>query len=239
MVYSDTSGLQGIIQDITFFLGVDLNNYKIEDRTRNVNGRFGMVWEMIFESYGGWRWQDDNANANPYGDQDIVSGTGTGALPSGALTVRGVQLKDSSGVYHPITCITEEEYLERGGDAVWNGVTGFPSFMLVYEDTWKLLPTPNYTQTQSLRVYFDRDISSFATTDTTKVPGFASPFHRMLSIGAALDYAIARNLTNKQVSLQQLWNDYEQRLRSFYSKRYLARFPARINPGEDLMVDFS
>jgi hypothetical protein len=238
MQYSDTTTKQGLVQDISFLLGVDLNNYTIEDRTRNMNERFRMVWQMIFESYGGMKFQDDNANATPYGDVNVSSGVGTGSIPTGALTVREAQLKDSSGVYHPLVCITEQEYFKMGADASWNNQTGFPSYIMFYEDTWKLLPAPNYTLASALRIYFDADISVFTTADTTKVPGFASPFHRMLSIGAALDYALSRKMQDKVVYLQNLWNDYEKRLRDFYSKRYIARFPGRITPGEDLVDEF-
>lgn len=235
MQFSDPSLKQGIIEDITFLLGVDTNNYPVADRTRNVNERFRMVWGMIFDSYGGWKFQDDNANANPYTDINVVSGTGTGSLPTGALTIRDAQLLDSGGAYHPLRCITDREYFDMGGDAVWNSQTGFPSYLLPYEDTWKLLPAPNFTLTAALRVYFDADITTFTASDTTKVPGFASPYHRMLSIGAALDYAMARNLKDKVVYLQNLWNDYEKRLRSFYSKRYVARYPGMLNPGRGLL----
>lgn len=238
MQFSDTSTKLGIVQDITFLLGVDTNNYVIADRTRNVNERYRMVWQMIFESYGGWKWQDDNSNANPYTDVNIVSGTATGALPTGTLTIREAQLLDANSVYHRLTLITEQEYFEMGGDSQWNGITGFPQYLLPYEDTWKLIPAPNFTLSSALRIYFDADISSFAATDTTKVPGFASPFHRILSIGAALDYALARNMRDKVVYLQNLWNDYEKRIRDFYSKRYMGRFPMRIVPGEDLMETY-
>lgn len=238
MQFSDTTTSQGLIQDISFLLGVDLNNYLIADRTRNINERFRMVWMMIFESYGGWKFQDDNANATPYTDVTVVSGTGTGALPTGALTIREAQLKDSNSVYHRLTPISEQEYFDMGGDSRWNGMTGQPQYFLPYEDTWKLLPAPNYSLASALRIYFDPDITTFVYTDTTRVPGFASPFHRMLSIGAALDYALSRKLPDKVVYLQNLWNDYEKRLRDFYSKRYLARYPHRIMAGTDLMEEF-
>jgi hypothetical protein len=240
MQFSDTSTNQGIIQDISFLLGVDLNNYLISDRTRNINERFRMVWQMIFESYGGWKWQDDNSNSNPYTDVDVDSGVATGALPTGALTIREAQIKDSNGVYHQIQCITEQEYFDMGGDSRWNQATaGQPQYLLPYEDTWRLLPAPNYTLSGALRIYFDADISTFAASDTTKVPGFASPFHRMLSIGASLDYALSRKMQDKVVYLQNLWNDYEKRLRDFYSKRYFTRYPARINPGHDLVNEYT
>lgn len=238
MQFSDTSNSLGLIQDISFLLGVDLNNYLIADRTRNVNERYRMVWMMIFEAYGGWKWQDDNANATPYTDVNVVSGTAIGSLPTGTLTIREAQLKDANIVYHRLQCITEQEYFDLGGDSVWNGITGFPIYLLPYEDTWKLIPAPNYSLSSALRIYFDADISAFVSSDTTKVPGFASPFHRMLSIGAALDYALSRKMQDKVSYLQNLWNDYEKRLRDFYSKRYVARYPGRLGSGEDLVEAF-
>lgn len=239
MVYSDTVTKQGLIQDISFLLGVDLNNYTIEDRTRNINERFRTVWSIIFDGYGGMKFQDDNLNAAPYSDVSIASGTGTGSLPTGALTVREVQLKDANGVYRKIRCITEQEYFEMGADARWNGQTGQPTFIFFYEDIWKLLPAPNYTLASALRIYFDQEISTFSTSDTTKVPGFASPFHRILSIGGALDYALSHGLADKVAYLQTLWNDYAYRLKGFYAKRYQARYPHALRSGEDIMETYT
>ena len=238
MQFSDTSTSLGLIQDITFLLsGVDTTNYATADRTRNVNERYWLVWQMIFESYGGWKFQDDNLDEDPYADQTITSGTATYAVPSGSLAISMIEIKNSGGTWEMLHPITWEEFQKIGGDAAFTS-NAVPKYYLLYEDTIKLIPTPNYTQASSIRVYYDRGISAFAATDTTKTPGFAAPFHRMLSIGAALDYAIAKGLKDKVIYLQQLWEDYERRLRGFYSKRYLDHFPHKIKPGRDLMEEF-
>lgn len=238
MQFNDTANKTGIIQDITFLLGIDTNGYPLADRTRNINERFRMVWQMIFDSYGGWKFQDDNSDATPYTDQNLTSGTGIYTLPSGALTVRFVEVLNSGGTYERLRPLTEEEFKQAGGDIMLTS-NSTPTYYLLYEDQIKLVPYPNYSQANGLRIYFDAGISTFVVTDTTKVPGFASPFHRMLSIGAALDYALARGLADKVTYLQNLWNDYETRLRQFYSKRFVDRQPKHISLGADLMDDLT
>lgn len=243
MVFSDTSGKQGLIQDVTFLLGLGLTAYTIEDRTRNMNSRFSMLWHTIFESYGGWKYIDDNTSDTstgvPYADQTINSGTSLYQLPSAALAINGIQVKSSAGVFQtPLSPLTEEQFLQMGGEAAFPS-TGTPWAYLLQGDILRLLPTPNYTLASAIRVFFDQGISTFATSDTTKVPGFASPFHRALSVGCALDYAMARGMQDKKVWLEALWNDYEKRIADFYSKRYKARYPHRIQAGVDLVQEFS
>ena len=240
MQFNSNADSQDIISDITFLLaGVDTTNYALKDRTRNVNERYRMIWHMIFEAYGGWKFQDDNLATDPYGDQTLTSGTGTYALPSGTLTVNMVEIKNSGGTYEILRPITWKEFKKIGGDAAYTS-NATPVYYLLYEDTIKLLPTPNFTVASTgLRVYFDRGISAFASTDTTTTPGFATPFHRMVSVGASLDYAISRGLTEKATQLQNLWNDYERRLKAFYSKRYFDKYPNKFKIPTDLVEEFS
>lgn len=243
MQFSDAPGKSGIIQDITFFTGVDLQAYNIYDRTRNVNERFKRVWTIIFEAYNGWKFMDDNytdaSTGLPYADQNVTSGTDLYTLPSGSLVIEMVEIKTSSGSqFQRVYPWSHEDFKRAGGDAVFgSSVTGVPLHYLLQGDILRLLPIPNFTVTDGLRVYFNKSISTFSTSDTTKTPGFSVDFHRMLSIGASLDYAIARGLTEKKRELQDLWDYYEEGLRSFYSKRFADREPKRINPGSPDLVE--
>lgn len=247
---SEANG-QDIISDITFLLGANLAaNFKINDRVRSVNEWMNTVWTWIFESYGGWQFMDDNTsgvtgnvtsgtNDGPFADQTLTSGTGLYGLPTGTLTVVGVQMKTvSGGPLTPLVPITYEEFLDRGGDGSFPS-TGVPRFYILQGDIIRLLPVPNFTLAASLRVVFDQGMSGFTPSDTTKVPGFAGVFHRILSIGASLDYAMFRGTKNQVSDLTSLRNDYERRIKSFYGKRFKARFPQRMNPGEDLVDEFS
>lgn len=242
MIFSDTTTKQGLVEDITFLLGgIDTNEYPLADRTRNINERFRLVWTMIFEAYGGWQFIDDNTSDTttgvPYADQTLTSGTGLYALPSSALTVREVSILTSASSRLQLVPLTHEEFVAMGGDQNFSS-NGVPQYYLLQGDVLRLLPTPNYTLSNAIRVYFDQGISSFTTSDTTKVPGFASPFHRMLSIGGSIDYALAKTMNDRITTLTPQWTDYEKRLKSFYAKRYLQRFPGKINPGQNLAEEF-
>lgn len=242
MQYSDTSNLTGIIEDITFLLGLDTNAFSLKDRTRCVNERYRMVWQMIFESYGGWQFMDDNVSdastGIPYADSNITSGTGLYTLPSAALTVKGVEIKNTGGNWERLTPITFEEFQAMGADSTFT-TNSSPTYYMLQGDVIRILPVPNYTQSSSLRVFFDQDISTFAYTDTTKVPGFASHLHRILSIGAALDYAMTHpGLEQKVASLGLLWAEYSRNIRSFYAQRFQDKSPGRVR-STDLLNEFS
>lgn len=242
MQYSDTVTKLGIVEDIDFLVGTNSSNYSTANKTRAVNERFGLIWAMIFEAYGGWMFIDDNVSdastGVPYGDQTLTSGTGLYVLPSAALTVRGVSTYNGSS-RATLKPLTHEEFQEMGGDAAFPS-SGTPEWYMLQGDVVRVLPVPNFTQASTgLRVAFDQSISKFAASDTTKVPGFASPFHRMLSIGGALDYALANGQQKKANNLSSLWNDYERRIKSFYSKRWVERQPNRIGAGDDLVEEFS
>lgn len=235
----------GIIDDISFLLGngINLSNYSIQDRIRNINLRASMVWSSIFESYGGWLFMDDNTSDNssglPYADQAISANQGLYQLPSTALTVIGVEIKYVNGTtWIPMRPLTHEQFLDAGGDAAFP-TSSTPWAYMAQGDILRLLPAANYTQSASLRVFFDAEMQLFLITDTSKTPGFASPFHRMLSVGAALDYAESHGMTSEITTLSNKWNDLDKRLRNFYSNRFKAMLPHRITPGEDLVDEFS
>jgi hypothetical protein len=236
MVFSDTSGGQGLIQDITFLLGTDTNGFTIKDRTRSINSRYSMVLSMIFESYGGWQFIDDNTSdastGVPYADTSLVSGTGLYTLPASAIAVNGVEILVNSQ-WKRLKALTLEQLMDMGGEGRF-ATNSTPVYYMLQGDVIRLLPIPNSSVTSGLRIYFDQDISTFAITDTTKVPGFASPFHRMLSIGASLDYAMSRGL-KVTANLQNLWSDYEFRLRKFYAKRWKDRQPAKVSLRRDTL----
>lgn len=242
--FSDVTNGQGIAQDISYLTGADFNKYPLNDRARNVNQWYSKIWETIFEAYGGWLFMDNNVSDTstgiPSADQTMTSGTSLYGLPSAALTVRDVSILTSSGgVRQQLKPLSFDEFIEMGGDAYFSS-NGVPSYYILQGDVIRLLPTPNVTKTSDgIRVNFDQDISTFAGTDTTKVPGFASPFHRMLSLGASIDYYRSPNGSNEErvKSLSAEYFDIERRLKLFYSKRYYSRFPHRVDGGVDILEE--
>lgn len=242
MQWNSQSDQQDLVSDITFHTGVDTNTYSLKARARAANEWQRIVWTWIFEAYGGWKMVDVNtsssADAAIYAEQTLTSGTGLYAIPTAAVTIDFIEVKDAAGNYHKLRPMTMEEFIARGGDAAFTS-TGTPEWYLPTGDVFRILPTPNYTVASTgIRVYFDQEFAIFLSTDTTKVPGFDPIFHRALSIGASIDWCRVR-AKDKLPGLLQAMGDYERRIKSFYSKRYKEHFPPRILPGEDLVKEFS
>ena len=229
MQFSDTSNKLGLVEDVTFLLGgVNTTDYTTKDRARNINEHQRKVWHDIFTAYAGWRYDDTNQTDLPQATEDLVSGTATYALPSAALTIQNVEVKDASGNWLRLRPVPAEIINETQAINEFLSSDGTPSFYRLLDDTIELFPESNYNSTAGLKVYFDRDMVNFANDDTTKTPGFASPYHRVLSTGAALDYATANGMTDKVNILTPLYDQYRADIRQFYSQRWLDYVPSRI-----------
>jgi len=84
----------------------------------------------------------------------------------------------------------------------------------------ELFPAPNYASTGGLKLYFDRDSVDFAYTDTTKPPGFASPYHEAIAVGSAMEWLKIKLPTSGTLSfLREEWVKFESDIMKFYSLR--------------------
>jgi hypothetical protein len=228
MVYSDTTNLVGIIQEEERLTG--LGYAAISGSTTNLKEFTSLnnivshrIWHTIFTSNGNWQYDDSNKSDLPAGATSLVSGTATYALPTDALTVKRIEVKDANGEWSVLTPITLEEI-----DAKAETLTdqGTPRFYRLIGQTIELFPTPNYASSGGLKPYFDRDCVEFATTDTTKTPGFASPYHSIIALGGAMEWLKVHTPTSAQ--LQYLREDYakmEKNLKEFYGMRFKAKKP--------------
>jgi hypothetical protein len=221
MVYSDSSGKPGIIEDIDYLIGTNSSSYTIEDKTRNINRKYDEVVSLILQSDATWKWDDTNNGAQPATSITMTGGTNAVAIPDTTyLTISRVEIKDINGNYVLLTPIQDREILQAKSE--FFKTDGMPIYYEKNGAFLNLYPAPasgSVTLTNGLLVYYQRNASYFATSDTTKVPGFAAPYHRLLSYGAALDFAIANSLNGKINILSPLIQKMEQGLVEFYSNR--------------------
>lgn len=177
---------------------------------------------MILQSDGRWKWDDTNNAAQPTTTINMTEATTAVAIPDTTyLTINRVEVLDVNGNWYKINPFNEHEVVNQS----MTEYLKTPGRPLMYEKVGgflNLYPKPtggSVTLTAGLKVYYQRDASYFTTVDTTKVPGFAAPFHRILSFGGALDYAIANGLSQKINILTPLIQKIEQDLQTFYSSR--------------------
>jgi hypothetical protein len=221
MVFSDTTNLQGLVQDFERLTGIGIGNVsgdtaQLKSFTARANHWLDRTVGIILGADNRWQWDDTNHTTLPIGTADIVSGQGTYKFDAQWLRVNRFEIANSSGTFGVLDPIDQADILQ--GYTTYRSTAGLPTEVDVIGDTITLKPTPNYNYTNGLKVFFQRRPSYFASTDTTKEPGIPAVAHRLLSYGPAFDYAIEKNLSNVSVLRDEI-ERMEQRLEEFISER--------------------
>lgn len=226
MVFSDSTTKQGIVEEIDFLANSDSNSYPITHKTRNINRWLDRVAFLIQSADQMWQWEDTNNTDLPIAVTDLVSGQTDYSIDTTFLKVLKVMIKDSSGNWVEIQPIDIFDPLYK--NLLANTTTGLPSRYDKMGNSIFLFPATNYNSTGGLKIFFQRNVAYFATTDTSKAPGFNPQFHRYLSLGAAFDLCNSKDLPqakNLWVQIQQFEND----IMEFYSNRGKDE-PPKIRP---------
>lgn len=232
MTYNDTTNLQGLVQYMEKLTSLGYGTISgdatlLKEFTTYANDVVSDIWAIIFSATGTWRWDDSNQSDLPQGVTNLVSGTYRYALPSTALTVERVEIKDANGNWIRLNPITKEKGVAALGELETQN--GTPRGYFLTGDTIEILPVPNYSSTGGLKVFFTRDAVDFVYNDTTKTPGFASPFHTAVAIGSAIIW-LQINQPNS-LTLPNLIKNYDKQttqLEEFYSERFKDNNPVVI-----------
>jgi len=234
MVYNDTTNNQGIVQDIYFGINANSTSYPIADVTRAVNLGLDKVSAIILQADNRWQFDDKNNTTLPIATTDLVNNQQDYEFDSSFLEVEKVMVADPSGNYYEVRNIDIHDqnvssYLENQ-----TANLGQPYRYDVIGNSILLDTRPNYSYTDGLKVYFKRKAEYFVSGDTTKIPGFASQFHKYLSLYAQYEYAYAKTLPKtEQIKRDML--EMEKKIAEYYAKRandYRPRFISRVRlPG--------
>lgn len=225
MVFSDDTDKYGIVQDIDFWItgrGDVASDCPIEDKTRNVNRWYDKVVSLILQADNRWEWDDANQTDLPIATTTLVdSQQDYGISGFEFLKISRVEVQDNNGNYHQLTPISIED---KRGTAMseFQKTAGMPKYYDLLGNSVFLYPKPSssdVTLSEGLKVYYQRNVDYFIKTDTTKKPGFAEIFHRILSLGGAYDYCIANALTSKIAILEKEITKLEQGILLFYTNR--------------------
>ncbi len=217
------------------------SSFPIKNKTRFANMGMREIWGWIWEAYNGWFYDDSNNTDLPEATATLTADQRQITLPIDSAHLAGVEYKDTSGTWHPVKPITLEQIKDRGySETEFMKTSGNPTYYRPLANGFILYPPANFTQAASLKVYISRDISTFAITDTTKVPGFPSEFHEAVAVFIALHY---KSLAPKKLlRLQNQWDGneaqsgreggFKTRIKSFYGSRFRQLFPPRMRTGD-------
>ena len=96
--------------------------------------------------------------------------------------------------------------------------TGVPRIYGKNANAIFLDPPSSYNATKGLKAFISREATSFATTDTSKVLGFAHLYQEYLALMPSYMYAYRNSLSNKK-DLQQEMLLKEQEIKKYYDMR--------------------
>lgn len=222
MQYSDTTNENGIIQDVERKINmgstwISSSTERLKEFTSYANEEMSRIWHKIWSVYAGWQYDDSNQTDLPQASTNLTAGTSKYSLPEEALTVKRIDVTDSNGnVTKNIPLLTEQ--MESGVDST---ETGSPMAYRLLGDTIQLYPTPESSVTNGLKVFFDRNVTDFDYTDTTKKPGFASPYHELVSLGMAIRWLKIKNPTSNSLAIFRADQvAMMEELERFYNNRF-------------------
>jgi hypothetical protein len=179
-LYSDARALCGLDETS------DTTTYTLKAFTRNANFGLDRVNALVLKA-NGWNIPFDDSNQT--GElldttNNLVSGTAKTSLGATWLKIAKVRIKNASGTF-----VTLPEVPRKAlADSQLTATSGTPQSYYLLGNYLYFDKAPNYSSTSGLEVQFQRGSSYFAYTDTTKTPGFAIDFHRLISLYGALDY---------------------------------------------------
>ena len=230
MNFNDTTTESGICQDIDFLVDTNTTNYPIADKTRNVNGWYHTVMGWIWKYCGDWDIDDSNHTDLPIATTTLKEDQDDYALPSGYMKIDRVEVKDASGLWTKLIPFDKSQVKIATDE--FQKTSGLPIYYDLFANSLRLYPASDTERAAALKLYFGRDIDEFVVADTTQTPGFNVNFHRILSHGAALDYALANEIKGKIVSLRNRIGEMRVEIKDYYKDRNadLAKKNVRVMP---------
>lgn len=202
MQFSESTYNGGIVEDARFLVGANSVTYPIADVTRNINRRWEEAKNYLYLSDGTWQ------SAETTYSVDLVSGTQGYTIPRTHIKILRVEILTADGSSKRLEAFDKSEVKNSVRD--FENVDGEPRFYEMTGQTINLYPAPNYASTNGLTWWYQGVPDYFETTDTTAESDLIQTVDRYLSVGAALDYAIAKVLANKSDIEGQLEKIKEQ-----------------------------
>lgn len=243
---SESNGLD-LYSDCRYLCGIDettdTTSYPIKAFTRNANFGLDKVTSLVLKADGWWPFDDTNQTGELLDtSKTFTANTQKTALSVTWLTIARVRITDVSGNW-----VTLPELNRKAmSDGQLTQTAGMPVSYFHLGNYLYFDKPASFAGT--IEVQFQRGASYFVYTDTTKTPGFATQFHRLVSIYSALDYCEINTMPDRANALRmrigsppdllnnQPGSGMEKELVDFYSRRdedgKLSLMPLRDDYGQ-------
>jgi hypothetical protein len=209
--------ISAIKDDIDFLCGSNNVSYPDAAKQRNIKIAYSDVARLIWEASGNWQFDDSNQGDLAIATASLVHAQRDYTMPADLQRLHGVSVLDGAGNYLKLKQIDIHD-IDVDPDEYYSGM-GTPIAYDVDGRSINLFPTPHSgyaTMASGIKLYLERDVSESAITASSATPGFATSFHRILSLAAAIDYI--KNDDERALLVKQKAR-LEEGLVRFYGKR--------------------
>lgn len=202
MVFSDTSGNTGIVQQARSLMRVDSTQWPTYQVVNSCNNWLDTITGYAIGADRRFQWDDTNHTKLPIGTTNLTAAQSdysflTDEQGNAILNLTRIDILDADGNYRQLQPIDQVEI--EGALDEFMGTDGLPLYYdKIADNIIRLYPTPATSVTAGLKFYFQRTASYFADTDTTKEPGVSPLLHRGFVIASAYDGALTLGLENTQ-----------------------------------------
>lgn len=187
-----------------------------------------------------WQFDDSNIGAGesnqswtydatfaglPRATRTLTDDTAIYRLPTNALSIERVEVLDTNGDYYPLKPIEEAKIEMVLGSNVavseFFDTKGKPRYYNLVGSNVELFPAPDsgeVTTTAGIKIYVSRDVKRIDSEDDSTEPSLPTPFHRILSLGASYDIAVAKGL-DSATRLKNELNELFLEMEGYYASR--------------------
>lgn len=225
MLWNNTATVQGILPQIDFLCSTTSATYSIADKTLSVNSWQDFIVSEVLDSMDEWDFQGDKSYHNLVADQQAY------AWPTEILKIKRVEVDyDGDGGYTPADAFDAATY--DGSIATSAEINDiFPTSNPKYDaygNSAFLYPVPSSAVNSGLIFWFTDNVTDFTATAAlnTAEPTFERPFHRILSLGASLDFATKHEMSDlitfcrkELYGSKELGGGLISKMRKFYGTR--------------------
>ncbi len=227
--FSDTSSAKaGLIQECESQVFGDNSYGRISGDanllatfTRYINEALNRIANLIMTADGRWQFDDTNNTDFPIATTNLVTTLGSEqqdyTFDITMLRILRVEVLDNTGAWRKMTPLDESDVY----DTSLTDLLKTPGLPLYYDKQGTsifLYPKPlatAVTSTAGLKVWFQRPPSYFTTSDTTKVPGFNSMYHRLAALIASRDYALFKQLSVAKAISEKVQQDEDSLIENY------------------------
>lgn len=200
MVFSDNSGLTGIVEQTRAMMRVDASQWPTSRIVNSCNNYLDTVAGYAIGADRRFQWDDTNHTKLPIGTTNLVANQSdysflTDEQGNTIINLTRIDVMDSNGLYRELMPIDQRE-IEGALDEFMSEASLPEYYDKIADNIIRLYPAPIASVTAGLKFYFQRTGSYFAATDTTKTPGVSPLLHRGFVIASAYDGALTLGLNN-------------------------------------------